>query len=159
MVKPPEDKLKSASIGWRARLREFSGALRNVPRAFRLLWEADPRSAAGTAAIVLVSAALPVSQAWVTKLIIDGVLGAMRSQAGAEQGFRAVLPYLLLEFALIFAGSINGQVRQLLDKFISHRLGHLINTRIISKALSLEARWFEDPEFYDKMQNARRQSE
>ena len=27
------------------------------------------------------------------------------------------------------------------------------------KALTLEMRWFEDPEFYDKLQNARRQSE
>lgn len=144
---------------WRTRLREFYGALQNVPRAFKLLWEADRFSAVGTGAIVLISSMLPVSQAWVTKLIIDGVLEQIRLNAEVQQGFRAVLPYLTIEFGLIFVGAINGQMRQLMDKFSSLKLGHLINTRIISKAISLEARWFEDPEFYDKMQNARRQSE
>lgn len=146
-------------MDWRSRLHEFYGALKNVPKAFQLLWEADRFSAVGTAAIVVVSSALPVSQAWVARLIIDGVLEQIRLHAEVRAGFRAVLPYLAAEFALIFIGAVNGQLRQLMDKFSSLKLGHLINTRIVSKAISLEARWFEDPAFYDKMQNARRQSE
>jgi ATP-binding cassette, subfamily B, bacterial len=133
--------------------------MRNAPRAFALLWEADPKSTLGYAAITLISAALPVSQAWLTKLIIDGVLAAVRADAAPMDGLRSVLPYIGVEFALILAGSVVGQVRQLIEKLIDHRLGHLINTRIMRKALSLEARFFEDAEFYDKMQNARRQSE
>ena len=144
---------------WKGRVQGIVGALKNVPKAFRMLWEADPWSATGTGVCVLVGAGLPVSQAWTTRLIIDSVLNAIRAGGGAAQGFRLVLPYLLVAFALIFIGAINGQVRQLLDKLASQRLGQLIGVRIISKALSLEARWFEDPEFYDKMQNARRQSE
>lgn len=107
----------------------------------------------------MVGAILPVSQAWVTKLIIDGVLRSLRLGLTPQNGLRSVLPYVLAEFGLLLAGSINGQLRQLVDKLISHRLGHLINTRIIRKSLGLEARFFEDAEFYDKMQNARRQSE
>lgn len=145
--------------GWRARLKEFGGALKNAPRAFSLLWEADPRSTIGLGAITLVGAVLPVSHAWVTKLIIDGVLDALAAKRTPGEGLRAVLPFVLAEFGLILMGSINGQLRQLTDKLISHRLGHLINTRIIRKSLGLEARFFEDAEFYDKMQNARRQSE
>lgn len=152
-----EDPPKAKDL--RGRLREFAAALKNVPRAFALLWEADRFSAIGNGAIVLISSALPVSQAWVTKLIIDGVLGAIRGRSDPREGFRTILPYLIAEFVLIFIGAVNGQMRQLMDKFINHKLGHLITTRIIMKALSLEARWFEDPEFYDKMQNARRQSE
>lgn len=144
---------------WRSRVHEFTAALSNVPKAFKLLWEADRFSAIGTGVIVLFSSVLPVSQAWITKLIIDAVLTAVRAQASPAEGFRKILPYLLAEFGLIFIGAVNGQMRQLMDKFINLKLGNLINTRIISKAISLEARWFEDPEFYDKMQNARRQSE
>ncbi|MBI3557061.1 MAG: ABC transporter ATP-binding protein, partial [Deltaproteobacteria bacterium] len=40
-----------------------------------------------------------------------------------------------------------------------HKIGFLINSRIIRKALRLELHYFENAEFYDKMQNARRQSE
>lgn len=144
---------------WRGRLEEFAVALRNAPRAFALLWEADRASTVTMGALTVLGGVMPVGHAWVTKLIIDGVLASLRSGASAREGLDAVLPYVLFEFALILAGSVNGQLRQLTDKLIDHRLGHLINTRIIRKALSLEARFFEDPEFYDKMQNARRQSE
>ncbi len=152
-------KQSEKTVGWRARLAEFLSALKNAPRAFALLWEADPRSTVGLGAITLVGAALPVSQAWVTKLIIDGVLRSLSLGLAPRDGLRSVLPYVAVEFALLLAGSINGQMRQLTDKLISHRLSHLINTRIIRKSLGLEARFFEDAEFYDKMQNARRQSE
>ncbi|MDD5303902.1 MAG: hypothetical protein PHS14_12450 [Elusimicrobia bacterium] len=152
-------KEREKPAGWRARLKEFLAALKNAPRAFALLWEADPRSTIGLAAITLVGAVLPVSQAWVTKLIIDGVLHALSLRLTPAEGLKSVLPFVIAEFGLLLAGSINGQLRQLVDKLISHRLGHLINTRIIRKSLGLEARFFEDAEFYDKMQNARRQSE
>ena len=146
-------------LPWKTRLREYADALKNVPRAFGMLWEADRLGSCGMAAVTAVGAAIPVSQAWVTKLIIDGVLGAIARHRAPEQGLRDVLPYLALEFGLIVANSAMGQFRSLIEELIDHRLGHMINTRIMRKALSLEAKYFEDPEFYDKMQNARRQSE
>ncbi|MDE2238285.1 MAG: ABC transporter ATP-binding protein, partial [Elusimicrobia bacterium] len=145
--------------GWRARLREFGSALRNAPRAFALLWEADRRGALGLTGSALVGSIIPVSQAWVTKLIIDGVLSSVRAGRAPAEGLRLVLPYVAAEFVLILLGMANGQLRQLCEKLVDHRLGHLVNTRIMRKALVLEARYFEDPDFYDQMQNARRQSE
>lgn len=144
---------------WRARVEEFGAALRNVPRAFALLWEADPSSTVLMAVLALASGILPLAQAWVTKLIVDSVFRALQEGVGAPEGFRRTLPYLAVEFGLLLASSVNTQVRILVEKFVNHRLGHLINTRIIRKALELDLRYFEDSEFYDKMQNARRQSE
>jgi ATP-binding cassette, subfamily B, bacterial len=154
---PFDDHKKPDSL--RGKLEEFAVALKNAPGAFKLLWEADRASALTMSAVTFLGGIMPVGHAWVTKLIIDGVLRSVQNGVGAGEGLRAVLPYILFEFVLILLGSVNGQLRQLTDKLIDHRLGHLINTRIIRKALSLEARFFEDPEFYDKMQNARRQSE
>lgn len=154
---PTEERKKPDT--WRGRLTEFVAALKNAPRAFSLLWEADRSSTLVMAGVTVAGGVIPVSQAWVTKLIIDGVLSSVRHGYTPAQGLRAVLPYVAVELALILVGSVNGQLRQLTDKLIDHRLGHLINTRIIRKALNLEARYFEDPDFYDKMQNARRQSE
>lgn len=152
---PTEEKAKT----WRERAVEFAGAIRNVPPAFKLLWEADAASATGMAVVTVVSAANPVCQAWVSKQLIDGVISGVSRHVTPSQGLHELFPYVAAEFALIVVGSVCGQLRQLLDKLISHRLGYLINTRIIRKALSLETRWFEDASFYDKMQNARRQSE
>jgi ATP-binding cassette subfamily B protein len=72
---------------------------------------------------------------------------------------RAVAPYLLLEFVLVLAKDISARGRQLVQNLIDLRLGFMVTGRIVRKALTLEMRWFEDPEFYDKLQNARRQSE
>ena len=47
-----------------------------------------------------------------------------------------------------------GLVRQLLGA----RLGLSINGRILEKALTLELRHFEDPEFYDRLTRARREA-
>jgi ATP-binding cassette subfamily B protein len=153
--KPEEKKDKT----WRERLVEFREALGNLPRAFALLWEADPASTVGMGAIAVVNAAFPAGQAWAGKMIIDGVVASVKLGRTPAEGVRAVLPYILLEFGLVMARNVAAQAYQLLHNLIDLRLGYLVTGRIVRKALSLDMRWFEDPEFYDKLQNARRQSE
>ncbi len=52
-------------------------------------------------------------------------------------GLRHVMPFLILELALVFVSSLTGQVRSLSDRVLqSHRTNH-INGMIIRKAISL----------------------
>ena len=143
----------------RLRIRDFFSALKNVPWAFSMLWEADSKSAVAKGVLTLISAALPISQAWITKLIIDGVLGCVHRGLSPRAGLKIVLPYILAEFALILAGNIISKTSAFFDTLLEHRLSHLINMRIIRKALKIEARYFEDADFYDKLRNARNQSD
>ena len=149
----PKDK------NWRERLAEAKGALANIPRAFALLWEAAPGGTVGLTAITLTDAAYPAATAWAAKMILDGVVASIKLGRTPAEGVRAVAPYLLLEFALVLMKDIGARGRQLVQNLIDLRLGFLVTGRIVRKALTLEMRWFEDPEFYDKLQNARRQSE
>ena len=144
---------------WRERLAEARAALANVPRAFALLWEAAPGGTVGLSAITFVDAAYPAAQAWAAKMILDGVVVSIKLGRPPAEGVRAVAPYLLLAFALALAKDLGARGRQLVQNLIDLRLGYLVTGRIVRKALTLEMRWFEDPEFYDKLQNARRQSE
>ncbi len=147
------------SVDLQGRVSEFFVALKNMPRAFQLLWEADRGNTISLGVITLVGSFLPVSEAWVTKLIVDSVVGSIRHGFSVKKGLEVILPYLFLAFSLMLANSVITQLRQLIEELMDHRLGHVINTRIIRKALSLEVKYFEDAEFYDKMQNARKQSE
>ena len=133
--------------------------MRNTPQAFRLVWAASRREALGGIALTLVAAALPAAQAWTAKLIIDAVVIA--SQYGMEPmaGLRFVAPYLALEFGLLLTSSVTSQVRSLLDRILQMQLSNHVNSLIISKAIGLDLRFFEDPVFYDTMQNARRQAD
>ena len=153
----------SRSARWRAWLADrrvkLADASLNIRRAFGLVFQAHPGSATAMAICTLVGALLPASQAWVGKLIVDAVVNAINTSAGAEAGLRAVLPLLLAEFGLLLVQSLNAQARTLAEHILHARLNLAINSRIIRKALELDLSHFENAEFYDKMQNARREAD
>src|SRR6266516_712279 len=130
----PKDSSEPAKP-WRERLQDVRTAYGNIPGAFRLVWGADPRSTIVMAALTLISAALPAAQAWVGKLIIDSVIGSINRHTGAWLGLQATLPYLVLEFSLLLASAV------------------------ISQVLAHDLQYFEDANFYDQLQNARREAD
>jgi len=137
----------------------LSSAAVNIRRAFTIVWEAHPPSSMVMAGCTLVGALIPAAMAWVGKLIVDGVLLAVNTQVGAEAGLRSVLPYLLMEFALLAVQMGNNQLRKFAEHVLHSRLNVAINTRIIRKALELDLSHFENAEYYDKLQNARREAD
>jgi ATP-binding cassette, subfamily B, bacterial len=140
------------------RWREARAAFRNLPRAFSLVWQSSRAATIGMALVALLGGLLPISQAWMAKLIIDEVVAAVVGGVAADVALRATLPYLLVEFALLTTGAILNQVRTLNEHILNARLGNTINTAIIRKSLALDLHYFEDAQFYDKLQNARRES-
>lgn len=141
------------------RIQEFWSALRNTPQAFRLVWAASRSAALVGVGLTLVSAAMPAAQAWAGKLIIDAVVEAAQGTMGMAGGLRHVLPFLILELALVFISSLTNQVRSLSDRVLQSHLTNHINGMIIRKAISLDLQFFENPIFYDTLQNARRQAD
>ena len=59
----------------------------------------------------------------------------------------------------MLAGSVTGQLRSLFDRIIQSQLTNHVNSLIIRKAIRLDLQFFEDPIFYDTLQNARRQAD
>jgi ATP-binding cassette subfamily B protein len=140
----------------RAKIRD---AAVNVRRAFGLVWQAHPSSALAMAGCTLVGALLPASQAWVGKLIVDAVVDAINTRVGAAAGLQTVFPLLLAEFILLVLQAANGQARSFAEHVLHARINLSINTRIIRKALDLDLSHFENAEYYDKLQNARREAD
>jgi ATP-binding cassette, subfamily B, bacterial len=149
----------SMPIRLQSEVREFVQALRNTPEAFRLVWFASRRGALVSVGLTLVAAILPAGQAWVGKLIIDSVVSAAQQGMAPVDGLRFVGPYLALEFGLLLLGSITSQARSLFDRILQSQLTNHVNSLIIRKAIHLDLRFFEDPVFYDTLQNARRQAD
>jgi ATP-binding cassette subfamily B protein len=141
---------------WVERRSDLKAALRNLPRAFRVVWSAHRVAAVGQALLMLVAAALPVSQAWTGKLIVDAVVQVTQTRPPLEIGLRQVLPFLLLEFLLITLGAVLNQTRALIEHVLHARVEHSVTSAIIRKALALDLQSFEDATFYDQLQNARR---
>ncbi len=142
-----------------SRTQSLKQAAANIPAAFRLVWEAHRGATLVMALLTLGGALIPAAQAWVGKLIIDSVVGSISAQVAAPAGLTATLPYLLIEFVLILAQSGIAQARSLTEHILHARLNYTLNAQLIRKALSLDLTHFENAEFYDKLQNARREAD
>ncbi len=143
----------------RRQANEMWEAFGNTPRAFRLVWDCSRGATLAMAALTIVSAALPAAQAWTGKLIVDGVVQALKELQPTRQALGHVLPYLALEFGLILVGMAIAQARSLAEHLLNSRLSHHVNTVIMQKAIGLDLRFFEDAAFYDKLQSARRRAD
>ena len=155
MIRFFSDNENKKTVRW----AQIKDAAVNVRRAFGVVWGAHPASALGMAACSLIGAALPATQAWVGKLIVDAVVTAINTGTGAQVGLQAVLPLLIIEFILLFVQAANGQARSLAEHILHARINLSINSRIIRKALELDLSHFENAEYYDKLQNARREAD
>ena len=75
--------------------RKIRTSFTHTPQALKLVWQANPLATVGLAFLTVAGALLPASQAWVGKLIVDGVVASIRedtmpsSQFGFFIGARA----------------------------------------------------------------------
>ena len=138
---------------WREVRRSFT----HTPRAIRLVWQTNLWATTGLGFLTLGGALLPASQAWVGKLIVDGVVAAIRGGHDPAQ-IKKVFIYLILELTLFLLNTALNHARRLIQQLIQLQLANRIRGDIIRKALTLDLAFFEHPDFYDRLQNARRES-
>jgi ATP-binding cassette subfamily B protein len=153
------NRLARASAWWAATRLKIRDAAINVGRAFGLVWRSHPPTALLMGVWTLIGAGLPAGQAWIGKLIVDAVVAAIQTHVEAMAGLRSVAPLLAAEFVLLVGSAAVSQARSLTEHVLHSRLNLSINTRIIRKALELDLTHFENAEYYDKLQNARREAD
>ena len=81
------------------KLKEIPRSFVHTPRAMQLVWQTNRWATIGLGGLTLGGALLPASQAWVGKLIVDGVVASIQGGADPER-VRRVFVYLILELAL-----------------------------------------------------------
>lgn len=149
---PPTEKPKNARPSW----AEIRTAFSQIPRAVRLVLEADKLSPIGIVILSFIGALLPLAIAYVGKLIVDGVLLAAETGVAAHRD--RALQLVALELGLMLATGLFGRMTGLLRSLLGTKLGYLINIRILEKARTLELEHFETPAIHDRLQNARREA-
>jgi ATP-binding cassette, subfamily B, bacterial len=141
---------------WRQRLR---GSFVHTGRTLALVWQSSAAGTVGLAALTVVTAALYPASAYVGKLIVDAVVAAQSAVGpGREAALARVLRCVLLEFGTIAAIALTERILSLVRVVVGSRLSVDVNVVILEKALTLDLRHFENPEFYDKLTRARREA-
>jgi ATP-binding cassette subfamily B protein len=147
-------------------LKERVGALRNLRPFVAMVRRTSPGLAAASVALRLVRAFAPVATLYVGKLIIDDVVRLAESPAKPETfqqwldgGLLTPLGLLILtEFALTVMADVLGRVVSLVDSLLSERVTNASSVRLMEHAATLDLEVFEDADFQDQLERARRQS-
>jgi ATP-binding cassette, subfamily B, bacterial len=136
-------------------LAERLRALRLVPPFLRLVWQTHPGYAAGILVLRVVQAFGPLALLWVGKLIIDAVVEAVGTP-GAD--WTAILPLVALELALALGLELCQRLSALLESLLGDLFSNHMSLRLMEHAATLDLEHFEDPDFYDHLERARRQT-
>jgi ATP-binding cassette subfamily B protein len=130
-------------------------ALRYLPPFLRMVWATRPLYAAAILALRLANAFTPVVLLWIGKLIIDGVVANIGSSA-PDWGhlFRLVL----LELAVALLSDGFSRAASYYEALVGDLFSNELSVRIMRHAATLDLEQFEDPDFQDRLQRARRQT-
>ena len=133
---------------------ERLAALRYVPGLFKLIWETHRGFAASMVALRVLRSIVPVATFWVGKLILDSVIAAKAGHGSLTQLWR----YLVLEIAIVLVGEILARASSLIESLLGDLFSNAMSVRLMEHAAKLDLAQFEDPEFYDHLERARRQT-
>jgi ATP-binding cassette subfamily B protein len=120
-----------------------------------MVWETSPPLVLASIVFRFVRALLPLAMLWVSKLIIDAVVGWISRGNGNPW---TVWKLVALELALAIAGDVLGRANTLCDSLLGDRFTNRVSVRLMEHATRLDLAQFEDPVFYDKLERARRQT-
>ena len=136
-------------------LRGFFGVFRYSRRALEIVWSTNRLLTLGFGGLTLVAGVLPALVAYVSGLIVDAAVAAIR--AGGTDA-RPVIEFVVLEGVLVAAIAAAQRGLSLCQSLLRAQLGQRVNEMILEKALTLTLAHFEDSEFYDKLTRARREA-
>jgi ATP-binding cassette, subfamily B, bacterial len=147
-------------------MKERVGALRNLRPFLVMVWRTSPGLTAASLLLRLVRALLPVATLYVGKLIIDDVVRLVQLpdrptslQAWLDSGELGWLVMLLgIEFAFAVLADVLGRIVSLIDSLLSERVSNASSVRLMEHAATLDLEDFEDADFQDQLERARRQT-
>jgi ATP-binding cassette subfamily B protein len=136
-------------------MRERLEALRYLPQLVRLVWQTHRGFTAAMIVLRLVRAFVPVATLWVAKLIIDEVVLITRTPGTPLTGLWRVVA---LELVIVVAGELLARASALVESLLGDLFSNHISVRLMRHAATLDLQQFEDPDFYDHLERARRQT-
>lgn len=136
-------------------LRERLKALRQLPPFLRMVWDTKPSAVLGILVLRLLQSFGPVAMLWVGKLIIDGVVEAVEL---SRPDWEYLIGLVVLELAIALVLDIMSRASALLESLLGDLFSNEMSVRLMEHAATLDLEHFEDPEFYDHLERARRQT-
>ena len=129
--------------------------MKNIPSVLRIMWDSGPYVViVGLLSRVVVSL-MPVTTAWVTRLIIDTIIAILQKKT-AYPGYLWWLA--ALEFTIAVVGNVFARITDYYDSVLADRYTRHVSIQVMDHASQLDLQAYEDPVFYDRLERARVQA-
>ncbi|HZV70134.1 MAG TPA: ABC transporter ATP-binding protein [Saprospiraceae bacterium] len=120
-----------------------------------MIWKTSPSLTFFNIVLRFIKSAIPLGQLYVGKLIIDEVI---RLISDPQKDFHDLWWWLGMELALAVFSEIFNRLISLTEALLGDLYANHSSIELMHKASSLDLEMFEDSEFYDKLERARRQT-
>lgn len=130
-------------------------ALKTIPRFFKEIYRSSPFLFIINASARLFNAFTPVVILWVGKLIIDEIILQVSL---SDKDFSQLWKYVIIELSVAVVSDLLARLINLTDGLIGDLYSNASSEKIIRKTAELTIAQLEDPEFYDKLERARTQT-
>ncbi len=131
-------------------------ALKNLPPFFKLIWETHKGMTFANVVLRLIKSAIPLAILWVGKEIIDEIIRLMEVTTAKDMTYLWIL--VGLELGLAVLSELLNRAISLFDGLLGDLFSNATSVKLIKHAASLDLYQFEDANFYDKLERARRQT-
>jgi ATP-binding cassette subfamily B protein len=145
---------RAQQAGWRDRLH----ALRRVPPFLRMVWQTHRGYTTAVIVLRILQGFGPVALFYVSKLIFDQIEAVVEGTTTAEAAWAAALRLIALELLIAVSLEAMARLSSLFESLLGDLFGNRLSVRLMRHAATLDLEHFEDPEFYDHLERARRQT-
>lgn len=126
---------------------------------FRLVWDTKPWILFFMVFMAIWNGVTPVISAFISGELLDKLALAYTSATtGGENMFHSVIILLIIRFAYNFITGVVSRVSGILNNIASELVVNHVNLKIMYKAREVDLASFDDPEFYERFENAKREA-
>ncbi len=151
---------------FKAAFRKTSGFLQRLIYILRLVWQSSPKILIVMCTLCVLNGVLPVIGAYITKylingisdLLLSGVIGSGELYQDVFVTLKPIIVVLLIEVIYLFLSRVLSKVNVMVSAIAGELVVNHIRLMIMGKAKTVDQRSFDDPAFYERLENASREA-
>lgn len=145
------------------RVKSFASRLLYI---IGLVWEASPKILIAMCLLCVLDGVLPVVGAYISKYLINGIAELLMNSASASGSIKndlfvtlkPVVFLLVLDMIYLFMKRVLARINTCVTSIAGELVTNHIKVKIMTKAKTVDQRSFDDPEFYERLENANREA-
>ncbi|MCS6803363.1 MAG: ABC transporter ATP-binding protein [Chloroflexota bacterium] len=148
---------RDAGPNARLPLRRRIGATARASRqVLRLVWTTSRPLTGALVGVTLLRSLQPAADVWVSKLLIDAVAAAI-IEGGPPERIQTAVWLVAAQLGVLIVGSLLRTLANISQQLLQDRVAQTIQLQVMEHAERLDLAAFEDPTFYDRIQQVQRE--